>query len=314
MNNQPTAFFFEIQSIPDDTILFDQFQQQNIFYSYFQVEQNYYLFVYSQKFIDIDSIDPFIHIIQELDTKQRKIRSLRGFFLYALEIFERTNNSQILKTNLKPSFWRNLKSILRQNKKTVLLQFLFGRGYSYPPSSSHFEDQIQTLKNQVDSLQQKIIQLEQNQALQIKKALSELLKCSQASKIDQQADYTFKSEDSPQSANLLENESEVNLEVQEPSKTVSEAKIKRVTPLSNTQQNLSSNQEKGLNGPNFITLSKIPEEEQIEIIQKGFQLNQQGKISLKNYYESTQEYSLFQSKGYNIKYESIRRTKLYKTK
>ena len=105
MNNQPDAFFFQIQPIPDDTILFDQFEQQNICYSYFQVEQNYYLFLYSQKFIDIDSIDPFIHIIQELDTKQRKIRSLRGFFLYALEIFERTNNSQILKTNLKPSFW-----------------------------------------------------------------------------------------------------------------------------------------------------------------------------------------------------------------
>jgi hypothetical protein len=86
----------------------------------------------------------------------------------------------------------------------------------------------------------KIIQLEQNQALQIKKALSELLKCSQASKIDQQADYTFKSEDSPQSANLLENESEVNLEVQEPMdeilKTVSEDKIRPVTPLSHSQQ------------------------------------------------------------------------------
>ena len=60
MNNQTTAFFFQIQPIPDDTILFDQFEQQNIFYSYFQGEQNYYLFLYSQKFIDIDSIDPFI--------------------------------------------------------------------------------------------------------------------------------------------------------------------------------------------------------------------------------------------------------------
>jgi hypothetical protein len=132
--------------------------------------------------------DPFIHIIQELDTKQRKIRSFRGFFLYTLEIFERTNNSQILKTNLKPSFWRNLKSILRQNKKAVLLQFLFGRGYNYPPSSSYLEDQIQTLENQVDSLQQKIIQLEENQTLQIKKTLSELLKRSEASKISEQDD------------------------------------------------------------------------------------------------------------------------------
>jgi regulator of replication initiation timing len=50
----------------------------------------------------------------------------------------------------------------------------------------HLEDQIQTLQNQVDSLQQKIIQLKENQKLNFKKALSELLKRSQASKIDQQ--------------------------------------------------------------------------------------------------------------------------------
>jgi len=63
---------------------------------------------------------------------------------------------------------------------------------------------------------------------------------------------------------------------------------------------------------NFITLGKILEEEKIEIIKTGFRLNQEGKISLKKYYESTDQDSLFQSKGYSIKYESIRRTKLYK--
>jgi hypothetical protein len=58
-------------------------------------------------------------------------------------------------------------------------------------------------------------------------------------------------------------------------------------------------------------LGKIPEQEKIKIIKTGFRLNQEGKISLKKYYESTQEYSLFQHKGYSTKYESIRRTKLY---
>jgi hypothetical protein len=58
-------------------------------------------------------------------------------------------------------------------------------------------------------------------------------------------------------------------------------------------------------------LSQIPEEEQIEIIQTGFQRQAEGKISFKKYYESTDPYSLFQSKGYSIKYESIRRTKFY---
>ena len=74
---------------------------------------------------------------------------------------------------------------------------------------------------------------------------------------------------------------------------------------------LSSNQEKDLNGSNFITLGKISEEDKIEIIKLGFQLQNEGKISLKKYYEGTETHSLFQLKGYSIKYESIRRTKLY---
>jgi TolA-binding protein len=48
-----------------------------------------------------------------------------------------------------------------------------------------FDDRIQNLQNQINSLQQKIIELEHNQTLTIKKSLSELLKPSQASKIDQ---------------------------------------------------------------------------------------------------------------------------------
>jgi hypothetical protein len=61
-----------------------------------------------------------------------------------------------------------------------------------------------------------------------------------------------------------------------------------------------------------MTLGKISEQEKIEIIQRGFQLQAKGKISLKKYYERVSEAnSLFQLKGYSIKYESIRRTKLY---
>jgi len=59
------------------------------------------------------------------------------------------------------------------------------------------------------------------------------------------------------------------------------------------------------NGANFKRLSEISEEEKIEIIEKGFQLNQEGKISLKNYYEGIGQYALSELKGYHIKYESI---------
>jgi len=77
--------------------------------------------------------------------------------------------------------------------------------------------------------------------------------------------------------------------------------------------NLYLNQEKGQNQTNFITLGKISEEDKIEIIKLGFQLQNEGKISLKKYYEGTEPNSLFQLKGYSIKYESIRRTKLYQS-
>ena len=80
------AFFFQTKQIPDDRILFNEFKQQKIFFSYFQVDQNYYLFIYSQTNIQIDFLYPLVQVIEELDSKQRKIRSLRGFFLYALEI------------------------------------------------------------------------------------------------------------------------------------------------------------------------------------------------------------------------------------
>ena len=56
---------------------------------------------------------------------------------------------------------------------------------------------------------------------------------------------------------------------------------------------ISANQEKGLNGSNFITSGRIPEQERIEIIQSGFQLQAEGKISLKKYYEGTETDSLF---------------------
>jgi hypothetical protein len=51
MNN---AFFFQTQQIPDSSSIFDQLKQQKIFFSYFQVDQNYYLFVYAQQSIDIN--------------------------------------------------------------------------------------------------------------------------------------------------------------------------------------------------------------------------------------------------------------------
>ena len=76
------------------------------------MDQNYYLFFYAQKSIDINFVYQSVEVIEELDSKQRKIRSLRGFFLYALEIMENGKDYEILSTNLQPFFWD-----LRSNSK-----------------------------------------------------------------------------------------------------------------------------------------------------------------------------------------------------
>jgi len=111
---------------------------------------------------------------------------------------------------------------------------------------------------------------------------------------------------------LLGNATKINREGREP-ESLSEAPKIPLEPLSESQQyNIPSNEDKGLNQQNFITLGKISEQERIQIIQKGFQLQAQETISLKKYYESTDPDSFFQSKGYSIKYESIRHRPLFK--
>lgn len=109
-------------------------KKQELFFSYFLVDQ---------KYIDIDAIGLLINILQELNTKERKIRSLRDFFLYASETME--NGGEVLKTNLKSSFWRTLKTILRHRNKTSLIKFLFPT--SELKISNHYEDQIEKIKN-----------------------------------------------------------------------------------------------------------------------------------------------------------------------
>jgi len=311
-----TAFFFQTQQIPDSSSIFDQLKQQKIFFSYFQVDQNYYLFVYTQQSIDINLLYQSVEVIEELDSKQRKIRSLRGFFLYALEILETGKDYQILETNLQPFFWRKVKNIIQQNKKGALHEFLFGSQDSLAASETqnHLNEKIETLQNQVNSLQDRIRDLETTLE-NPKYALRGTLQAPNDTKTIQQSDYTLEVKKGPY---LPENDSEVRDSTSRgkdmESKSFSEAPRRPFQPLSGSQQyNIFSNQEKAQNRLNFITLGTISEQEKIEIIQTGFQLQAEGKISLKKYYESTDPNSLFQSKGYSIKYESIRRTKLYQS-
>ena len=74
---------------------------------------------------------------------------------------------------------------------------------------------------------------------------------------------------------------------------------------------LLSTQRKDQNEPNFTSLGKISQEEKVAIMKAGFQRSQQGKVSLKDYYEVEGENLLLKWKGYKIKYDSVRKTKLY---
>ena len=289
--------------------------------------------MYAQNSIDINFLYQLIDVIQELDSKQRKIRSFRGFFLYGLEIMEMGENYEILKTNLQPFFWRKVKTIIRQNKKAALQEFLFGSQDSIaaPEIQNHLNEKIESLENQVNSLQDRISELETKLTFEenSKYALRRTRMDENTSFTAQQGDYTLEGKKAPY---LTENDPKRRSEIRDStsrgndieSKTVLEAPRSPLKPLSGSQEynissasqipkfkTISANQEKAQNHLNFITLGKISEEEKIEIIQRGFQLQAEGKISLKKYYESTDSNSLFQLKGYQIKYETIRRTKLY---
>jgi hypothetical protein len=65
------------------------------------------------------------------------------------------------------------------------------------------------------------------------------------------------------------------------------------------------------NQANFNHFTALSEIEQVDIIQTEFHLQAEGKISLKKYYQWLEEYTLFEWKGFKIKYETIRRTNLY---
>ena len=158
------VFFFKIEQIQDKSI-FDEFKEKTIFFSYFQVDQNYYLFVYGQKSIDINFLYRSINVIQELDSKKRRIRSLRGFFLYALEIMENEKDSEILKTNLQPFFWRKVKNIIRQNKKEAISEFLFGKAEDQKPQDIDSNLALEKLQNEVNSLQERISSLENQRSI-----------------------------------------------------------------------------------------------------------------------------------------------------
>jgi hypothetical protein len=101
------------------TLYSEEFKNQTIFFSYFQVNQKYYIFFSTQKPISIHFLYQSVDILEKLSIKQRKLRSFRGFLLYALEIIDAEKDFEILFTNLQHFFGKKL-NLLSAKIKTKL--------------------------------------------------------------------------------------------------------------------------------------------------------------------------------------------------
>ena len=152
MELQPFTFFARIKLIKKSLNLFEIFKKEGFYFYYFQLNEFYYLFIYGESHLSnsFNNILSSLVVIEELDTKKRKIRSVRGLLLYALEIIKDENLIIVLETNFHPLFWRRVKDVLKQNKKGSLVNFLFGSSNSTNLLS--YQDVIQTYQDVIQNM------------------------------------------------------------------------------------------------------------------------------------------------------------------
>jgi len=119
MNNH--VFFYQIAAINESQCCLSNLLEKDIQYSYFNILNEYFIFGFSQKKdCNLNKFHTQIHVYKLLNRRKRLIRSLRGFFLYALK-FIKNKDCKILNTNLPPLFWLEVEPVLRQNRNDVLI-------------------------------------------------------------------------------------------------------------------------------------------------------------------------------------------------
>lgn len=150
--------FFEIERILNEDFLIEFFETKNIYFSYFKIQKNkYFLFLYYESNESTLSLPDNVCIVNILNKKKRRLRSLRGFLLYALEIIG-SEEIQILATNLQPLFWQKVKNILSQNRTDLLITFVLKQSTSIYLSPQEQINEIQleilNLKQEIKSLRE----------------------------------------------------------------------------------------------------------------------------------------------------------------
>lgn len=159
------VILFETNKIKKDSDLFNQFKNQNIFFYYFQISEKYYLFLFAEKPISLDFTVNLseIEVIRKIDSKQRQLRSLRGFILYVLELRMTKPNKEIA-TNLKPFFWTDVERVLNKRKKNGLKEFLFGKEAQEVEEDINIK--LEKMQNQIEKLRSEISFLKNQSNLQ----------------------------------------------------------------------------------------------------------------------------------------------------
>lgn len=72
---------------------------------------------------------------------------------------EKNKDSKILSTNLPPFFWKKVQKLIQKNQEGLLQSFLFG-SESVSNLEINLENKIQSLKNQLNYFQERILNLE----------------------------------------------------------------------------------------------------------------------------------------------------------
>lgn len=286
IENEPFAYFVEVEPIAESSELFDDLEKKDYYYYYFQKNQMYFLFLYGKYGINLEAyLMMYLEIRKELNSKQRKIRSIRGFLLYALEVINYNEEFvKVLKTNFRPRFWTKVQDVIKQNKKGYLFNFLFGTYKSSSVSESvALETKYFELENQIQNMRHDIISLRESF-----NTLSSInLETNNQSKVKGQNGF-----------GPIPKEDFVDLD--QSSKKIFN---KHFDPLSKEEQKYITKQ--------FKELSM---EEREEIISEGFKLFDQGLITQSEYFEGTDHpRSLFQTRKFCLKYNSIRKTPLFRT-
>lgn len=113
----------QVRPLKNESTVFESLSKL-VYYSYFQVNDDYYLFTYAKSRILIKIIENLLHlnfvVVKNITTNQRRFCSLRGFCLYILNLKKTGKNFEVLETNLKQVFWDEIDLIIRQKNKSKL--------------------------------------------------------------------------------------------------------------------------------------------------------------------------------------------------